>query len=221
MAATAYTDLDRAHGRAPLQKRSRDSMARIVEAAEALFAEHGYDGASVNDIVSRARCSVGAFYARFKDKESLFLHLHERQCALLVENADALAAELSGTNTGLETLVVKIIEAQFRFAGARRALTRVFIHRSGHDAAFHTRYALAWGEVAARFKALLMARREEIRRRDPEQAADFVIHMLHASWANDVLHHGTPGIAAKTALNRELPAACLAYLTENGEKTAN
>lgn len=207
--------LDRAHGRVPQQSRSRRTMARIVEAADVLFAEHGYDGASVNDIVARAGCSIGTFYARFTDKESLFLHLHAHHCRLMIDNIDALVHDPEMAEADLPTLVRGIIDAQYRFADKRRAITRVFIQRSGQDTAFHAGYAEAWGEVADRLRALLMTRRDDISHRDPERAAAFVVQMLHASWANDVLHHGmqeiTGAVTGAPARN-ELTTACLAYL---------
>lgn len=222
-AASRSTSLDEAHGRAPRQTRSRRTMARIVAAAEALFAESGYDGASVHDIVARAGCSIGAFYARFTDKESLFLHLHEHHCRLMIENVDQLVEELAGADADLATTVRRMIDAQYRFAETRRAITRVFIQRSGEDADFHARYARAWGDVAARLRALLLTRRDRISRADPALAADFVIQMLHASWANDVLHHGREeitGLLSAARQKRELAAACLAYLCSGPARSA-
>ena len=193
-------------------------MARIVEAADALFAERGYDGASVNDIVARAGCSIGTLYARFTDKESLFLHLHAHHCRLMIDNIDALVHDPAMVEANLPTLVRGIIDAQYRFADKRRAITRVFIQRSGQDAAFHAGYAAAWSEVAGRLRALLLSRRDDIGHPDPAGATAFVVQMLHASWANDVLHHGMPEITGSPKgprARRELVRACLAYLKDD------
>ena len=65
-------DLDQDYGRAPQQSRSRQTLTRIVEAAEALFAERGYDGTTVNQIVSKARCSVCGFYAVSRIRRAYF-----------------------------------------------------------------------------------------------------------------------------------------------------
>jgi len=213
-AAVGIAPLDRAHGRAPQQGRSRRTMARIVAAAEALFAERGFDGTSVHDIVARAGCSIGTFYARFTDKESLFLHLHETQCRAMIEGVDRLVEALPA-DAPLAEVVPAVIDAQYCFAERRRALTREFIQRSGHDAAFHARYAEAWGDVAARLRDLLLARRDEIGHRDPAVAARFAVQMLHAGWANDVLHHDRREITGGLSPARrraELAEACLAYL---------
>ncbi len=208
-------ELHRDYGRAPQQTRSRKTLARITDAAEALFAERGYDGASVGDIVARARCSVGAFYSRFKDKESLFLHIHDRQCELLIQRIDFLCDLFRSENAPLDVMVRQSVRALFLFAGQRRPLTRVFIQRSGTDPAFHARYAQTWGAVRARLRPSLLSRRSEMTHADPERAVDFALQLMHSGWANDVLHHTMADVTGQEtgeALIEDLTDACLAYL---------
>lgn len=207
--------LDSRHGPAPQQDRSRRTLSRIISAAETMFAERGYDGTKVGDIVVRARCSVGAFYARFNDKESLFLHLHDRQCDQLIQRIEFLCDLFRAENATLEVMVRQTVRALFVFAGQRRAMTRVFIQRSGIDATFHARYARSWAEVRQRLRPLLLARRQEITHPDPDHAVDFALQLIHSGWANDVLHHRVAdriGQQTGEALIDDLADACLAWL---------
>jgi len=207
--------LDARHGRAPRQDRSRRTLTRLAAAAGSLFAERGYEGTTVGDIAGRARCSVGAFYARFNDKESLFLHLHDQQCGQLLQRIEFLCDLFRAENASLEVMVRQTVRALFVFADDRRAMTRVFIQRSGTDPAFHERYARSWGEVRARLRPLLLARRQEIRHADPAHAVDFALQLIHAAWANDVLHHRVAqhtGQRTGEALIDDLTEACLAWL---------
>ncbi|MDL2207968.1 TetR/AcrR family transcriptional regulator [Desulfovibrio sp. OttesenSCG-928-M16] len=48
---------------------------RLLTAAAVCFAEKGYDGCSVADIVSRAEVSQGTLYVHFKNKEDLFISM--------------------------------------------------------------------------------------------------------------------------------------------------
>lgn len=48
---------------------------RLLSAARAVFAERGYERATVEEIVRRARSTKGAFYHYFPSKEDLFLTL--------------------------------------------------------------------------------------------------------------------------------------------------
>lgn len=58
------------------QARSREAQARLLKAGEQVFASKGYDEAHVGDIAAAAKCSIGSFYRRFRDKEALFRALH-------------------------------------------------------------------------------------------------------------------------------------------------
>lgn len=208
-------DLNGDLGRAPQQTRSRETLVRLTEAAERLFAEKGYDGASVSDIVTKARCSVGSFYARFKDKESLFLYVHDRQCDMLIQRIDFLCDLFRSENASLEVMVRQSVRALFLFAGQRRSLTRVFIQRSGMDPDFHARFARTWGEVRKRLRPSMLSRRQDISHPDPERAVDFTIQLMHSGWANDVLHHQMKDVTGQEtgeALIEDLTDACLSYL---------
>ena len=60
--------------RAPLptkQSRSRRTRDALISAAWKLLQGHPWEVISINDLVKAAGCSVGAFYARFADKEAL------------------------------------------------------------------------------------------------------------------------------------------------------
>jgi len=54
------------------QARSRQTRDRLLAAGLHLIETQGIDDIAVADIASRAKCSVGAFYNRFRDKESFF-----------------------------------------------------------------------------------------------------------------------------------------------------
>jgi AcrR family transcriptional regulator len=215
---------ERAGDRTPRQQRSRRTMLRIVEAAETRFAERGYEGAVIGDIARLAGCSVGAVYARFLDKESLFHHVHAAQCERMVETAEALGRSPGVGRLALPALLEEVASALFRFATRRRALTRVFMQRSGNDAAFHARYAEAWGRVTRALGPLILERRYEIGHVDPEAAVVFVLQILHSLWANDVLHHGRREIAIRREageLARLFAEVAAGYLHGDGLKVAS
>ena len=78
--------------RPPRQARSQETLDRILDAAEALVAEKGFEDSPVSEIVQRAESSVGAFYARFHDKEGLLHALYERYYEEAVATTDATLA---------------------------------------------------------------------------------------------------------------------------------
>jgi AcrR family transcriptional regulator len=48
---------------------------KIIDSAKALFAEKGYDGATVRDIAAAAGISTGAVFSSFSDKHELFVEI--------------------------------------------------------------------------------------------------------------------------------------------------
>ena len=75
--------------RPPRQARSQETLDRILDAAEALVAEKGFEDTPVAEIAQRAGSSVGAFYARFHDKDGLLHALYERYYEQAIATADA------------------------------------------------------------------------------------------------------------------------------------
>jgi len=69
------------------------SRAELVEAAAVVFAERGYQAASVDEVIRRARLSKGTFYFNFASKEDLFL-------AVIKERLDDPAHELMQITAG-------------------------------------------------------------------------------------------------------------------------
>lgn len=64
--------------RPPRQERSRRTLRNLERAALELVARDGAGAVTVAAVVSRARSSVGSFYARFAGKDDLFRHLEAR-----------------------------------------------------------------------------------------------------------------------------------------------
>lgn len=64
-----------------------ETRARLLDAAAAEFAAHGFEGASIDAITQHAGYSRGAFYSNFDDKASLLLELSGDQMARFAQTA--------------------------------------------------------------------------------------------------------------------------------------
>jgi AcrR family transcriptional regulator len=81
---------DFAHGRVPREVRER----QIVELAEQLFSERGYQGASMDELARRAGVTKPVVYELFGNKDGLFRSCLERSAErLATEVAEAVRAE--------------------------------------------------------------------------------------------------------------------------------
>jgi len=72
-------DVNRASGpRKPSQRRSRESLRRMLEAAELVIAKYGIDGATLPRIAAAARMAPTSVYRRFRDKDGLIRAVFQR-----------------------------------------------------------------------------------------------------------------------------------------------
>jgi AcrR family transcriptional regulator len=74
-----------------------DRQAEILDAAQALFLEHGYEATSVQQIIDRVGISKGAFYHHFESKEALLDRLVSRMAAEGAAGARAAAEQAGGS----------------------------------------------------------------------------------------------------------------------------
>ena len=75
-------DPEAAARRVPTQERSKKRVERIIEAASHVFAEEGFEAATMESIALRAETSIGSIYQFFPNKLSLFnalaRHYHDK-----------------------------------------------------------------------------------------------------------------------------------------------
>jgi AcrR family transcriptional regulator len=107
-------------GRA-LTKRGAETRARLLEAAEAVFADLGYHDASIVKITETAGVAQGTFYLYFTGKREIFDEL-VRDLNRRVRHAMKEASSLGRTRVEAEVLGFR---AYFRFTAEHPALYRI------------------------------------------------------------------------------------------------
>ncbi|HWW11272.1 MAG TPA: TetR/AcrR family transcriptional regulator [Brevundimonas sp.] len=92
-ASDSEADAPRLNRRQAAKVRTRQ---KVLDAARALFAERGYEPATIRDIAKGAGMSTGAVFANFQDKAELFEAVLAEDLARLAESLKAaVAAESS------------------------------------------------------------------------------------------------------------------------------
>jgi AcrR family transcriptional regulator len=62
-----------------------ERRSQLLEVAKIVFAEHGYDGSSVEEIAARAQVSKPIVYEHFGGKEGIYAVIVDRESARLLE----------------------------------------------------------------------------------------------------------------------------------------
>lgn len=74
-------------------KEAEERRNEILDAADELFGQKGFDGTSTNDILEKVRIARGTLYYHFKSKEDIMDALIERYNVRLLSAAQEIAAD--------------------------------------------------------------------------------------------------------------------------------
>jgi AcrR family transcriptional regulator len=201
--------------RPPRQERTQKTLVALLDAAESLLADKGFDDITVADVAARAGSSVGAFYRRFSDKDALLHALHERYCEEATITANEALDPERWDGIGIAEMLSAQIDFLVEVFGERRGLDRAIYLRTFRDAAFSERSARLQNHVTDGMTALLAVRKAEFAHPDPALAIDFALRVTF-SFLTD---HFTVGDrdSGRTALSdatvaRELTRTVLSLL---------
>jgi AcrR family transcriptional regulator len=199
----------------PRQARSQETLDRILDAAEFLVADKGFEDTPVSEIVRRAGSSVGAFYTRFQDKDALLHALYERYFVEAVATAEAALDPARWDGAAIPEILDAVVGFLVEIYREQRGMIRAFVIRNHVDPAFQARRDRLSHAVNERLTALLLARRREIVHPDPERAAGFGLTLVFST-LDSVMLFGEMRSGALSlsdeALTSELTTAYLAYL---------
>jgi AcrR family transcriptional regulator len=106
--------------KSPIQRRSTETVAVILEAAARILELHGFEGFNTNAIAERAGVSIGSVYQYFPNKDALLSGLIQREVAPLLAVRDELA-QIGNCKAALR----KYIQASVRHQMKRPKLARL------------------------------------------------------------------------------------------------
>jgi AcrR family transcriptional regulator len=107
----------------PLQERSRETVAVILEAAARILEERGLEGYNTNAVAERGGVSVGSVYQYFPNKDALTLALIGRFEAEILGAAESAIAASKGKD--LKASLKLLIAALLRAHEGRAQLNRI------------------------------------------------------------------------------------------------
>jgi len=110
---------------------------KLLDAAEVLFCEKGFDGTSVRDLTNAARCNIAAVNYYFGGKNKLYVQMFRRQMRRLLqrhrEHIDVLAkkpnASLEDLIRGTITVPLKAIENKDKSSAVTKLLVREVLNQ--------------------------------------------------------------------------------------------
>ncbi len=154
--------------------RARDVTERLLAAAVAAFAEHGFEAATVSDIARRAGLTTGAIYARWRGKRDLIVgavrHIVPQCMQVPLASPEAPArerlAQVGADLVSSDNVVARIVMLE-AFVSARR------------DDSFRDAVAHSMKEEATKLGAVVSEGKVE-GSVDPELSTDAIVALYQA-----------------------------------------
>jgi AcrR family transcriptional regulator len=93
----------------PRRSKGERTAERILDAAEALFAERGYAGTTLRDVATAAGLRTPSLYNHFPSKDSLYAAVLERGSRPVFEALSEVVAEPQASDRDLGRLVERVM----------------------------------------------------------------------------------------------------------------
>lgn len=165
------------------QERTRDrGVARrqaFLKAARDVFFEHGYEAASVNDVVARAGGSLATLYAQFGSKEGLFQAVVREQFDRLRQDISAASVQHLPLEKGLVIVGEQVLQVMMQ--PGYLAFNRLLVNEGRKFPELVRRVAADNGDEARFGIARYLKERSRTEGRpipDPENAAQYFVSLL-------------------------------------------
>jgi AcrR family transcriptional regulator len=149
---------------------------RILDAAEALFAERGYDGTTLRDVAARVGLRIPSLYNHFASKDSLYAAVLERGIGPVLEvlSEFVAAGDARSRDSG------RVIERVMALLARRPNLPRLVQHETLSGGQRLTPMLRGWiGPTFARAHEMVEAT-QSAQRWEREQIPLLVLAVFHA-----------------------------------------
>jgi AcrR family transcriptional regulator len=91
-------------------RRRLESRRRLLDGAQDLFVERGYDRTRPQDIARHAGVATGTFYLHFKDKEDVFLAFADRAQTRMLDDCAAALEGVAGVTRRLRVFIRTMLD---------------------------------------------------------------------------------------------------------------
>lgn len=193
-----------------MQRRSRETVEAILEAAAQVLEAQGYAAASTNHIAARAGVAIGTLYQYFPSKESLAVALLERHLADSMGRLREWVARASAGPPDLRATLTLFVEGMLALHGARPRLQHVLLEETPLPPRVHETWLQAERE-ATQLVVALLGRHPAVRHPDLPRAAAMAVQVVE-TLVHRVLVHPEQGLS-RDAFATELVFLLEAYLT--------
>ena len=198
----------------PKQQRSQQTQRKLLDALHLCLRDKFFEHITIKELAEHAGVSVGTFYRRFKDKESLLPLLYQDFGNHLDQWVDGLQQRDYGSLR--DVLEIMATETCHFMASKRSVFRTLHLNSRLHAEILASDTQVDRRDIYQRLAAILLRFEADMTVTSPSSAADNVVFLLITSLLDKTLYPDlTPAIACDASaaqLADELPHILLPYL---------
>lgn len=162
------------------QDRAHKTQNRVLDAAETLFFEQGYEATSVSNVARKAQCSIGSVYHHFKDKKAIAFALFDRMLSDFEATANKAVAPERWEGAGIIDILRGFVAFTLINNKDRPGFKTAALEAVRLDPALAGSFPKQQRRLNRALQDLILARRTEIGHPDPEFASGYTLDLLIA-----------------------------------------
>jgi AcrR family transcriptional regulator len=174
--------------RPPLQRRSAESLERVLQAGLDVLTDIGFEGFTLLEVSRRAGVSIGSIYARVPSREALILAIHERAMASMTEQEQQFERDSAREGLSPRELVETLVADMANIMLRNGRMLRVFMRQAPMNTEIWKRGAENSHVTAQLFRAALESHRDDLRHPDPDLGIDIGYRMVYCTIARRITH---------------------------------
>ena len=159
----------------PRRRKGEQTAERILDAAEALFAERGYAGATLRDVASQVGLRTPSLYNHFPNKESLYAAVLERGISPVLD----VLSEVVEARDRSDRDVRQVVERTMKLVGRRPELPRLIQHETLSGGRHLSPLLREWIQRTFARAYEMVEAGSAARRWEPDQLPLLVLAMYH------------------------------------------
>ena len=160
--------------RPPVQRRSRETLERILQAGVDLLIEGGWTAVTVSEVARRAKVSIGTLYGRFDSRDALILAIQGRVLSNIEWDKDTAFNDPQWATVGPERAVEVAVTSMGSIFMRHQKVLRALTARSHFDAEIMRRGTASAMRLGDDFTRVLLPHSDAFNHSDPERAIRFL-----------------------------------------------
>lgn len=198
----------------PKQQRSIETQRKLLQAVNHSLQTKFFEHITIKELAEHAGVSVGTFYRRFKDKESLLPLLYQEFGQDL---ANWVGQQEEKNYDNLNELVTSICAQMLLFLQQKKGVFRTLhLNSRLHSEILNSDQQVDREHIYQRLSDLILRFESDITNKNKKQAAEMTIFIIINTLLDKVLYANlTPAIACQLNAEQfveELPQVILSYL---------